>query len=245
MQEKRFQFQQFSLAHHKSTMPIGTDAVLLGAWAAVHADTQSVLDIGCGCGIIGLMVMQRAKNGKVTFLDMDQCSMQEAESNGNNSPWKEHLSYYCTTIQEFAKETPQQFDLIVSNPPYFENSLKSPVATRTQSRHTDMLSFEELIISANSLLTKEGNFCVVLPRLAMENFVAIVKKNGLFVNNKTFIFPTVQKEANRVLLRFSKEENECIETSLILRNEKREYTDEYKKLTYSYHINTKRKNIDE
>ncbi len=235
MKNSVFHFQQFTMLHHESTMPIGTDALLLGAWAPADSSVQSVLDVGCGCGVVGLIIAQRAKNAKVTFVELDKNSIQEAEKNGSNSPWSTRLHYYHGSIQEYTTSTTERFDLIVANPPYFENSLKSPVATRTQSRHTDTLPFEELLDVVTVLLSEQGKFSMVLPYSSSIRIEELAKKRHLFVTEKYIVLPTIKKEPNRVLLLIERVPRNLKEDTLILRNENNEYTQAYKELTKHFH----------
>lgn len=131
MDKSAFRFKQFEINHEKSTLKVGTDAVLLGAWTPIPAPCGRILDIGSGCGVITLMLAQRS-NAQITGVDIDKPSIEEAAENANNSLWKNRINFINCSIQDFCTaEHQNNFDLIVSNPPFFVDSLKSPVHSRS------------------------------------------------------------------------------------------------------------------
>ncbi|MCL1849891.1 MAG: methyltransferase, partial [Bacteroidetes bacterium] len=162
-----FRFKQFSVSHSESTMKVGTDAVLLGAWMPVPENCKTVLDIGSGCGVISLMLAQRT-DAKIIGVDIDEKSVKEAQRNAEISPWKDDVQFIHENIVDFAQKTTQKFDMIVSNPPFFENSLKSPEISKNISKHNVTLSLNELIDAVEIFLSENGRFGVILPIEAAE-----------------------------------------------------------------------------
>jgi tRNA1Val (adenine37-N6)-methyltransferase len=162
-----FRFKKFSVNDSQSTMKVGTDAVLLGSWMPVPENCQTILEIGSGCGVISLMLAQTTK-AHITGIDIDEKSVEEAQKNLEHFYWKEQVQFIHGSVQDFAQKTTQKFEVIVSNPPFFENSLKSPDANRNISRHNDNLTFEELIAAVDILLSDNGRFGVILPLVPAE-----------------------------------------------------------------------------
>ena len=215
-------------------MKVGTDAVLLGASAPIPADCRQILDIGCGCGIIALMLAQRS-NASIIGIDIDKLSVEEATKNAQNSPWKEKLTFRHVSIQDFCvSQNKQSFDLIVSNPPFFEDSLKSPFEKRNLSRHTDTLSLEELLFSADYCLSDSGCFAVILPIDKLKKMMNLCLKYNLFCDFILEIQPISSKSTNRIILIFSRQKTTTQTKTLILRNTDNEYTNEYRQLTKDF-----------
>jgi len=213
-------------------MKIGTDAVLLGAWMPVPENCLSILEIGSGCGVISLMLAQRT-NAHITGIDIDENSVKEAQKNAENTLWKDNVQFIHEDIQDFAQKTTQKFDVIVSNPPFFENSLKSPEEGRNISRHNDTLSFETLITAVDILLSETGLFGVIIPMETAEKMGNLTFEKQLFATKKTYLYPTPTKKANRILMMFEREQKSCEEDNLVIRD-KAGYTDEYRWFVREY-----------
>lgn len=230
-----FRFKKFSLAHERSTMKIGTDAVVLAALTEAK-NAQSLLDIGCGCGVVAFCIAQQMahKQMKPTIygIDSDLPSVEEAQRNALQYPLLPTDSFHFLHIrlQDWtAQECPPKFDLIVSNPPFFGNDLKPTNTSRLKSKHRDeQLSFEELILNTNKLLNDEGRFALILPITEGEEFQQLATSHFHLIQ-KTVIRPTAKKTAHRMVLEYAKHpKNEAItERTLTIRDEKNEYTDEY------------------
>lgn len=167
-----FKFKQFKVKNVSSAMKLGTDSVLLGAWAPLHDGDRRVLDIGTGTGVVALMIAQRISHQEgvsIDAIDIDLPSVEEASHNFEISPWSGSLHALHTPLQEFSPD--QRYDLIVSNPPYFVDSLKAPSLRRSNTRHTDSLPHIDLISSAFRLLKEGGRLVVILPKEEGEAFV--------------------------------------------------------------------------
>ncbi|MDA0313773.1 MAG: methyltransferase [Bacteroidetes bacterium] len=199
-----FQFQQFRVEQDRCAMKISTDAVLLGSLAQSKSPKQ-ILDIGTGTGVIALMLAQRFPEAQVTALEIDPEAAAQAKENFKESPFADQLKLKPTALQEFSADI--SFDLIVSNPPYFPDHLKSRDSKRNLALHTDSLSFEALLRHASQLLAPSGQFWVILPPRQMGDFCKLAEKVLLFLNSKIQIQDTPSKPVHREIVSFSKSKN--------------------------------------
>ncbi|MFT7611447.1 MAG: tRNA1Val (adenine37-N6)-methyltransferase [Parvicellaceae bacterium] len=229
-----FEFKQFSISQSLSAMKVGTDGVLLGAWASANKHNR-ILDIGCGTGLISLMAAQRFPEAIIEAVEIEPSAAVEAQQNFNNSPWKDRIILHEKRIQDFASE--QYFNLIISNPPFFENSLKSGEEAKDLARHTEQLAFTELIFAANNLLKEGGTFAVIIPADHSDKFIRLAKAQGLFCNKKCMVKPTPDKEPKRAMIAFSKFSVDLVEEELIIEiGGRHQYSDEYIKLTKEFYL---------
>jgi len=182
-------------------MKVGIDGVLLGAWANVES-CDSMLDIGTGTGLIALMLAQRSR-ATVDAIDIDGDGILQAKENVENSPWKDRIHAQKISLQELTTICPKQYDLIVSNPPYFVNSTKTPLENRTAARHTDSLSHEELIQHAKLLLKPTGRLCIILPLSEGFQCMEYASKIDLHCTKQVTVYPKPNALAKRLLLEFS------------------------------------------
>ncbi len=216
-------------------MKIGTDGCLLGAWANIE-NTTSILDIGTGSGVIALMLAQRS-NATIDAVEIDNDAYQQALKNISESPWKNRTNVIHSSIQEYVKSCTKKYDLIVSCPPYFLNSLKAPDKKRRLARHTDSLSFEELISGALRLLKPEGKFCTIIPFDSFKLFSDIALIEGFHTVKITEAEPKAEATPVRVLLEMQREKMPCIKNKIpILDKEGKNYTSEYIELTKDFYI---------
>ena len=226
-----FKFKQFSIIQEKSAMKVGTDGVLLGSWISCNtADT--ILDIGCGTGLITLMLAQRNKESNITGIEIDKIASQEAQENVGNSDWQERIKIEHVALQNFIAST--QFDLIVSNPPFF-SSIKSQ-ERRDIARHTNNLSFEELILNAANLLTAKGIFGVIIPKDAKINFCEIAENHNLYCNRVCSIKGNESTEVKRVMLEFSFVKAERLTEHLTIERSRHNYTSKYIQLCKDFYL---------
>jgi tRNA1Val (adenine37-N6)-methyltransferase len=231
-----FQFKQFSIDDSNCAMKIGTDGCLLGSWADV-AETKSILDIGTGSGVIALMLAQRS-NAHINAVEIDDEAFKQSKQNFKDSPWGNRLSVTHSSIQEYIKGCEKKYDLIVCCPPYFVNSLKTTDKKRRLARHTDSLSFEELLSGSIRLLNEDGKFCTIIPADAVKLFCDLAPIEGFFVTKVTEVFPKEAAPAVRTLLQLERSRKKCFkDTVAILDKEGKSYTQEYKKLTGEFYIN--------
>lgn len=232
-----FHFKQFDLEHEKSTLKIGTDAVVLAALADT-CEAKTMLDIGCGCGVVAFCATQKLlSNGtrpEVYAIDTDPDSVTEAKDNAKRFPLlpENHFHIQNISIQDFAREhSDKRFGMIVSNPPFFHNDLKPTDSKRLRSKHGDgQLSFEELVECSARLMDDSGVFAVIIPKNADELFRSLAAEAGLFCKKSTYIRTNETKPASRVVLEFLK--TPCNETAstLSIRDTFLKYTSEYLKL---------------
>lgn len=187
--------------HDQCAMKVGTDGVLLGAWASTVAPPASILDIGTGSGLVALMLAQRYPSAHITAIDIDKGAFQQATFNFQESPWSHRLQAVHSPLQDFKPS--EKFDLIVSNPPFFSKSLKAPDKARNTARHNDTLELKTLLTSAKELLTKTGSIVVILPVTDQNKCVKLAERYHLFCTASTVIYPKPDAPARRVLLAFS------------------------------------------
>jgi tRNA1Val (adenine37-N6)-methyltransferase len=202
-----FHFQQFSVLQKHSGMKICTDTVLFGAMAPVNQGDR-VLDIGTGTGVLALMAAQLGA-AEVTAVELTEEAFKEADINFNNSPWVKRLEAVHQDIQSFAITADRQYDLIISNPPFFENHLKTVDALRNTARHTDQLPFADLIDIAGSLLSAQGLFYLLIPAHAVAKFSTQALAAGFYLINQTDFRGYAHNEAKISALTFSRTADVC------------------------------------
>ena len=231
-----FRFKQFSVKHEKSTMKVGTDGVLLGAVADVD-NAKEILDAGTGCGVIALILAQRSR-ARITAIDIDRASADEAAENFRNSPWSDRLVTLRESLQAHALFAVEQYDAIVSNPPFFQNSLKNPDEKKMRARHNDSLPFDEFLESTTKLLKPDGALWVILPVNESRIFMEMAQQNGFLPEYQMLIHPKPGREANRRILKLTRQQNRQKQNSqsLIIRQEDGAFTDEYRKLTSEFYL---------
>ena len=230
-----FRFKQFTIRQDRCPMKVGTDGVLLGAWASTSAADRRVLDIGTGTGLIALMLAQRLPGARIVGVDID--TVEQARENAAASPWGDRLTFRTCAVQTF-HDAP--FDLIVSNPPFFVDSLTCPDAGRTAARHAVHLTFGELRDAVLRLLTPAGRFALILPVQAAGRFLA-VRAGPLPPVRRTDSRTTPPPPATRPLLELMRPEAAAAagfeRTELIIGTGEHEcYTPEYRALTRDFYL---------
>ena len=232
-----FKFKQFSIQQDRCAMKVGTDGVLLGAWAPIHHNAFSVLDIGAGTGIIALMLAQRTSAEQIDALEIDEDAYEQAVENFENSPWGDRLFCFHAGLDEFIEEPEDEYDLIVSNPPFYAEDYKTENDQRDLARFQDAMPFEELVEAAGLLLSENGIFAVILPFKEEENFIALAREAELYPIKITRVKGTPATEIKRSLLAFSRNENSKIEIDeLIIETSRHIYTPEYISLTKDFYL---------
>lgn len=231
-----FKFKKFTVAHDEASMKVGTDGVLLGAWANCSA-TKQILDIGTGCGLIALMLAQRtAGSAIIDAIDIHSNSVKIAKENFANSPWSSSLHAFEVAIQDFMND--DKYDLIVSNPPFFIDAQKAPLQSRSNARHTDTLSQEALLESVGHLLSPNGKLAVILPVDEGELFAALAMGSGLKLTKITEVLPNPDKSPVRLLMEFQFQSQSTMEHDqlIIELDQRHQYSDEYRNLTKEFYL---------
>ena len=236
MSTPNFRFKQFTVWHDQCAMKVGTDGVLLGAWCPITDNPSTVthiLDVGTGSGLVALMMAQRCPEAQIDAIDIDEVAVNQAKENFQNSVFSHQLSAFKHSLQEWSNlQSPITnnqsaitnhpcYDLIVSNPPYFQNSLKNPDKGRELARHTDSLPFEELMAHSARLLKEDGQLALILPAEAEQEIRTIAARHSLYCTRVTRVYSKETKPARRVLLAFSRQPSAVspIEDTLVLENE--------------------------
>jgi len=233
-----FSFKQFNISQDRCAMKVGTDGVLLGAWAPIFHQPYNILDIGAGTGLIALMLAQRSSAEQIDAIEIDEDAYEQCVENFEKSNWNDRLFCYHAGLDEYTDELfeEEEYDLIVSNPPFYSENYSSGDEKRDQARFQDALPFDELIESAQALLSNNGIFAVIIPYKEEERFIQLAKSIGLFLLKTTRVKGTIESEIKRSLLAFSRLEQTPIIDELIIEIERHQYTDDYKELTKDFYL---------
>ena len=230
-----FQFKQFKIIQEKAAMRVGTDGVLLGAWANIH-NAKKILDVGTGTGLIALMLAQRC-DAQITGIEIEKNAADEATQNVYNSPWKNRINIKHISFQEFSEKTSDKFDLIVSNPPFFMNDKPAANSNKNIARHSEKLSLYDLIKGSEKLLSADGFLSLILPILSAEKFIKLAKKYRLFLAAHTAVKPREDKNPNRYLMEFRRNEVPFRKNYIAIReSENNDFTTAFKTLTRDYYL---------
>lgn len=232
-----FQFKQFSVEQDRCAMKIGTDGVLLGAWSPIPDNVFSVLDVGAGTGIIALMLAQRTNAEQIDALEIDEEAYEQAVENFENSPWGDRLFCFHAGLDEFMEEPEDEYDLIISNPPFYTEDYKTENEQRDLARFSDAMPFEDLVEAADLLLSENGIFSVIIPYKEEEKFIALAKDFDLFPIKITRVKGTPATEMKRSLLAFSRNHLEDFPVDeLVIETSRHIYTEEYIALTKDFYL---------
>ncbi len=232
-----FRFKAFEVAQDRCTMKVGTDGVLLGAWADA-AGSKSILDIGTGTGVIAIMLAQKNLDARIDAVEIDVDSYEQAKENMEQSPWGERLAIHHCAIQDYVKSCDQSYDLIVCNPPFFTGGTLSETHKRNEVRHTVKLPTGELLQAVRRLLHPEGRFCVILPLIEGLRFREVAERYNLYCSKMVEVQPKVDKSIERLMLEFKSVQTETEKSHLIIQHEKRnDYTADYIALTKDFYLN--------
>lgn len=232
-----FQFKQFSVQQAKSAMKIGTDSVLLGAWCPIENQPFSVLDIGAGTGILSLMIAQRSKAEQIDAIEIDEDAFEECVENFENSPWSDRLFCFHAGLDEFVEEPEQEYDIIISNPPFYSENYKTNSESRDLARFEDALPFKDLVEAADLLLSENGIFAVIIPYKEEERFIDLCSEVELFPIKVTRVKGSHSTPIVRSLLAFKRYELAVLEADeLVIEINRHEYTDDYINLTKDFYL---------
>lgn len=232
---KSFQFKEFTVAQDRCAMKIGTDGVLLGAWVTVQNEF-SILDLGTGTGVLSLMLAQRSEAEVIDAIEIDGPAYEQAVQNFENSPWGDRLFCYHASLQEFVEEIDDNYELIISNPPFYTDQHPSENKERTTARFEDAMPFEHLTQAAGKLLTPNGVFAVIIPYKEEQRFVALAMENKLHLNRVCRVKGNENSSIKRSLLEFSFTEKTLQEETLTIELERHVYTEAYQNLVKDFYL---------
>ena len=231
-----FTFKQFSVNQDRCAMKIGTDGVLLGVWTPLINNPYNVLDIGAGTGILSLILAQRSNAEQIDAIEIDEDAYEQCVENFEASSWGDKLFCFHAGLDEFVDEPEDEYDLIISNPPFYTDDYKSATTSRDLARFEDALPFEELIEAAALLLSDNGIFSMIIPYKEEERFVSLCKELDLFPLKITRVKGTPTSEIKRSLLAFCRIEQTPLIDELTIEISRHEYTPEYIELTKDFYL---------
>ena len=237
LQMSIFTFKQFQIKQSNSAMKVGTDGVLLGAWAPIHNNPKTILDIGTGTGLLALMLAQRSNATQIDALDIDEDAFEEATDNFENSVWNDRLFCYHASLDEFVDEPEEEYDLIICNPPFYAEEFQSTDEQRNLARFQSSMPFEDLIASADMLLSENGIFAVIIPYKEQEKFIDICAQFELFPIDIMHVRGSHNTPIVRSLLAFKRFELQTENiTEIAIEINRHEYTDAYIELTKDFYL---------
>ena len=228
-----FTFKKFTVYHDRCAMKVGTDGVLLGTWTDISSSSQ-ILDIGTGTGLIALILAQRCPTAQIKAVDIDNEAISQARENVSLSPWKENIKPLLQDIRTFTPNI--SFDTIVSNPPYFIQSLKCPDKQRNTARHTDTLNAENLLTKVVELLSPKGKFSIILPTEQTSHLIETASHLGLYPSRITSVITRPGLPPKRTLMEFRKSEVSCQTNELLIELSRHVYSQEYIELTKDFYL---------
>lgn len=230
-----FQFKRFTVWHDQCAMKVGTDGVLLGAWTPVES-ARRMLDIGTGTGLVALMLAQRSlPDANIVALEIDEAAVGQAKENVTRSPWKERVEVVQADFKKY--QSSDKFDVIVSNPPYFVDSLECPDRQRAAARHNDALTYDDLLEGVSGLLTDDGFFTIVIPSDVADRVKAIAFAKKLYAVRQLNVITKPGGVPKRTLITFSFSIQECVVEELLTELSRHQYSEEYIALTREYYLN--------
>ncbi len=231
-----FRFRQFEVEDESGSQRVGTDAMLLGAWAE-PGNALKILDIGTGCGVLALMMTQKTA-AFTDAIDIDHASVKEAQANFERSPWHGRLRAIHSSLGEFISAAEvHTYDFIISNPPFFEKLLRSPFTRRNIARHDHSMTHEHLVMGAATLLAPGGIFAVVLPYGTFNDFTRLCNRSGLYLKRCLAVSPRPSAPPGRILMEFSIT-GSTLSTApaMAIRDSSGNFSAEYLALTYPFHF---------
>lgn len=231
-----FKFKQFEIRQDRCAMKVGTDGVLLGAWASLEKSPNTILDIGAGTGLIALQMAQRSQAETIDAIELDADAYEQCVENFEASPWADRLFCYHAGLDEFVDEIEDSYDLILSNPPFYAEDMSSGDLARNQARQNSSLPFAELLEGISSLLSKTGIFAVVIPYKEEQGFLDLASGLGLFPTRITRVTGSPSTPVKRSLMEFGFESTTPILEQLTIETERHVFTKEYVELTKAFYL---------
>ncbi len=236
MNSKPFQFKQFTIRQDKTAMKVGTDGVLLGAWVDLGHNPESILDIGTGTGLIALQLAQRSNCQIIDALEIEPNAFEQAVENFENSNWGDRLFCYHASIDDYAIEIDDTYDLIISNPPFYNSTYKELEQKRALARHTKSLTFERLLNLTSKLLSKKGTCAFIIPSQEESEFLELAAGNNLFPLRITRVKGNIKTNFKRTLLQLGHAKSSPKTNELAIEIERHVYTVDYKNLVEDFYL---------
>ena len=232
-----FKFKQFAIIQDKVAMKVGTDGVILGAWADV-SESKTILDVGTGTGLLSLMLAQRNTQAKITAIDIDKDAALQANENFLASEWTKRLLAIHTSLEDYSEASCTAFDFVICNPPFFKNAFKSHDDSRNKARHDDCLSYRELINVSYRITTARGRLAVIIPYQTEKEFLHIASQEGFFLKRLLRVKPTPKKDFVRSVIELYKNEVADTEMSRMIIEDggRHAYSDDYIHLTKDFYL---------
>jgi len=234
-----FKFKQFQV-EHSYAFKVGTDGVLLGAWAEPNGAEQ-ILDIGTGTGLLALMCAQKNPTAFIDAIEIDRDSVMEAEKNFEHSPWGNRMSVQFTNLKKFSREHPESYDYIICNPPYFSESSPSPNPAKALAKQGINFSLKNFVASSCELLQQHGMLALILPHQEHEKFEAIAEEHHLHCFRKLIAYKKEGHEAAFILSEWSFDEHETTVETINIRDKEGEYSKEHNELTEAFYLDREEK----
>jgi tRNA1Val (adenine37-N6)-methyltransferase len=234
--KETFCFKKFKIDQERCAMKIGTDGVLLGAWSHVSSNTQSILDIGAGTGLIALMLAQRSNAEVIDAIEIDEDAYEQCVGNFEASDWSDRLFCYHAGLDEFVNEIGETYDLIVSNPPFYSEVVTSGSDTRDMARQNISLPFHDLLEGVSKLLSVRGLFVTIIPYKEEGSFLNLAQQNGLNPKRIMRVRGNPNAPLKRTLIEFGFAKVNHVEEELTIELKRHEYTLEYQQLTKEFYL---------
>ncbi|MEO6229849.1 MAG: methyltransferase [Ferruginibacter sp.] len=239
MANNYFQFKQFTVQQDQCSMKVCTDACIFGAYIARHLMStnqavKTILDIGTGTGLLSLLLAQKLTDANITALEIDDAAVLQALKNFDQSPWSNRLQVSNTDVMQFSSTF--KYDCIISNPPFFEADLKSPDKNKNAAKHDTTLTLEQLLQFANTNLSADGIFAVLLPFHRIDYFIKLAAKQHFYLTEKLLVKHTVAHPYFRGILLFTRIPASIIESELVIKNKEGGYSESFIDLLNEYYL---------
>lgn len=232
-----FRFKQFTINDQNSAMKVGTDGVLLGAWASMPCREGLLLDIGCGSGILSLIMAQRSGgNLIIDAIDIDEGAVTDSNNNFASTCWNKNLNAICCNFVSYSKECAKKYDIVISNPPFFTEDTLSPDIKRSSARNTSSLSFESLFDGVSEVITSNGVFAMITPAESYSYLAQVALLKGFYLRRLTWVVTVDGTDPKRVLTEWGRVQMQYIIDSLVVNTQNGALTEEYKSLTKEYYL---------